>query len=83
MRAAACARGIGRVVHADEFGGRTIVAGGRSNPAPAREIRHICVAITKLPQERDVLPGHVIECGGSIPGFEREAGIYPGSGGFP
>src|SRR5208282_4421709 len=56
-------------VHADIIARRTIVAVRRSNSTSTREIRHIRVAITELPDETNVLLGHVIEAGGIIPGF--------------
>src|ERR1035437_1901790 len=42
----------------------------RRDPASASKIRHARVAVTVLPEESDVLFGHVIERDRSVPGFE-------------
>src|ERR1700676_1296323 len=63
-------------VGAGALGRNTIFAGWRSNPAPARKVILIRVAIAILPAESNVLFGHPIKGRRSIPGFEREAGTF-------
>src|ERR1039458_5274897 len=63
------------IVHADVIGRRSVVAARRSNSTSTREIRLIRVAITELPEESNVLSGHVIEGDGIIPGFVGQARI--------
>src|ERR1035441_9096570 len=77
--------GIGRVYRPPNPGrtsviasielGRSVVAAWGSNSTSTRKIRHFRVAIAELPEESNVLSGHVIESDGIVPGFVREARI--------